>query len=621
MASSCGKPAGKDGGAASNSATANGTEDDGPHFPISLEGVPGGMIVEQNIMVAMRDGVRLATDIYRPGDGKPHPVVLFRTPYGSETEVYTNRGKFFVQHGYALAVQNCRGKYDSEGDWYGKRNEAQDGSDTITWLGTRPWSTGKVGMTGKSYVGMVQYLVADQQNQYLKALVPQAAPVTLGRDLSDFDHSVAYSAREAYSPQISWMLLTDGRVDQHVPDSWIDQDARAHLPMTDYPKVLGRKMVWWPFLLNQRYGFWEEYYARASAGEWSKPLDMDAWWKNYAERYKRINVPMLHISGWYDCCGEQMLKMFDLTRKLASDPTVRNNQQLMMGPWSHTLGRDKEGQYDFGPSAKKSMDEISVRWFDHWLKGENNGVEKEPTVRVFVQGENRWREATDWPIPGTQFTKFYLHSKGEAQPHRGGGTLSDQPPTQESSDHYTYDPGNPTPGIFSQTVDDKEIDIVGPMNMDFVEKRDDVLVYTTPALTRPVEVTGPLNATVYIATSAPSTDLFVRLLDVHPDGKAYNMFYTYAVNPFRTYWSKDVETTADGTKIVKAELALPPTSVLFQSGHRIRVEITSAGAPPYRGLNVEPGTEATATHWNIANQTIYHDAAHPSHIVLPIIQR
>jgi putative CocE/NonD family hydrolase len=624
MAASCRQPSGKEGEAASNvPATANSPTpiDDGPHFPISLEGVPSGMIIEKNVMVAMRDGVHLATDTYRPGDGKPAPVVLLRTPYGSETKDYTKMGKFYVKHGYALAIQNCRGKYDSEGDWYGKRNEAQDGSDTITWLGTRPWSTGKVGMTGESYMGMVQYLVADQQNQYLKAMVPQAAPVTLGRDLSDYDHTAVYSAREAESFDPIWMLLTDGRVNQEVSASSLFHDARNHLPMTDYPKILGRRMIWWPFVLNQRYGFWEEYYLRAAAGEWSKPLDMQAWWNSYEERYKRINVPMLHISGWYDCCGEQLIKTFELTRKLASDPAVRNNQQLMMGPWSHALGRDKEGQYNFGPSAKKDMDEISVHWFDHWLKGEDNGAEKDPTVRVFVQGENRWREATDWPIPGTQFTKFYLHSKGQAQLHRGGGTLSDQAPTEEMADHYTYDPGNPTPGVMAQTDDEKVMDRVGPWNMDFVENRDDALVYTTPVLTKPVEVTGPLTATVYIATSAPSTDLIVRLLDVHPDGKAFNIFYTYIASPYRTHWSKNVEKAADGTKIVKAEVALPPTSVLFQNGHRMRVEIVSAAAPTYRGLNVEPGTEATATHWNIAKQTIYHDGAHPSHIVLPIVPR
>src|SRR5437867_5547163 len=186
---------------------------EGEHVALKVPEAPGGgIIVEKNVMVPMRDGVRLATDIYRPaGDGK-YPVVLIRTPYGSETPGFAKRGKYYVERGYALAVQDCRGKYDSEGDWNGKRDEAKDGSDAITWLGTRSWSNGKVGMTGGSYLGMVQYWVADQENPYLKALVPLVGPVTLGRDSTDFDHLTVYASRESFGSSLVWMLLTDGRV-------------------------------------------------------------------------------------------------------------------------------------------------------------------------------------------------------------------------------------------------------------------------------------------------------------------------------------------------------------------------------------------------------------------------
>ncbi len=585
---------------------------------------PADIIVEKNVMVPMRDGVRLATDIYRPSAPGRYPVVFVRTPYGTELPKIGAQAKYYVAQGYAFAIQDCRGKYESEGDWFGKRDEAKDGSDSITWLGTQPWSTGKVGMTGGSYRGMVQYLVADQENRYLKALVPLVAPTTLGRDLGDFDHLAVYSGRDSLA-NIIWLIRTDGRIDQNDENfSLTFERAWDHLPRSEYPQVFGRKMEWIDFLLNQRYGFWEEYYLRAAQGEWRKPIQMDAWWKGYEARYRKVNVPMLHVSGWYDCCGEQPIKMFQMVRKYATDPVVKNNQRLMMGPWHHQVGSRKTGDIDFGPSAAMDRDELSARWFDHWLKGRDNGMDKQPAVRVFVMGENRWRDADDWPIPGTRFTKFYLHSKGEARVAQGGGGLSDVAPGKEPVDRYTYDPANPR-SIPGSTME-------GPADMAAVQRRDDVLVYGTNVLKTAVETTGPLSAVLYVSTSAPSTDFFVRLLDVHPDGKIFPAFITWSSGPFRTHWSKDVETAADGTRIVKAEIMLPPTSILFKPGHRIQVEISSsqeidgsalgiAKKFGFRGLNVEPGTEATATKWNVARQTIYHDQAHPSHMLLPVIPR
>jgi putative CocE/NonD family hydrolase len=577
----------------------------------------GGIIVEKNVMVPMRDGVRLATDIYRPAGQGKYPVVLVRTPYGTESSAVGRQGQYYVEHGYAFAIQDCRGKYDSEGDWYGKRDEAKDGSDAITWVGTQPWSNGKVGMTGGSYLGMVQYLVADQENPYLKALVPLVGPLTLGRDTADYDHLAIYSARESAS-NLAWMLLTDGRVNQ--ADGQGDYSgftfklAREHLPRSEYPEVLGRKMAWWPFLATHRYGFWEEYYLRASQGEWSKPID-PSWWGGYEARYRKVKVPMLHISGWFDCCGEQPIKNFQLIRKLAAEPLARDNQRLMMGPWVHGVGRAKNGVVDFGPEAVMNPDSVSVRWFDHWLKGENNGVENDPAVRVFVMGANRWRSAADWPIPGTRFTEFYLHSTGDARLSRGGGTLSTEPPGAEPVDQYSYDPADPTPGF--RKGDTLEIGL-GVVDLGEIERREDVVVYSTKVLEEPVEVTGPLSAVLYLSTSAPATDFIVRLIDVQPDGTPHNVFLTYA-NPFRTQWVKAAETGPEDARILKAEISLPPTSNLFRVGHRIRVEIASAAAPRHHGLNVEPGTELSATRGNVARQTIYHDQAHPSHIVLPVI--
>lgn len=590
--------------------------------PIGGDRQDKSIIVHRNVLVKMQDGVRLSTDIYRPAGGGKVPVILIRTPYGADSTDYTNFGKsgqYFVNNGYALAVQDVRGKYDSEGDWYGPRDERQDGSDTITWLGTCEWSNGNIGMMGPSYMGMVQYLVADCQNPYLKALFPLVAPSTLGRDASDYDTLAIYSSRDSYSNLI-WMIMNDGRVRQaDLPfdglgaQTWAN--ARKHLPRTDYPKIFGREMPWWPFLQNVRYGFWEEYYARAKDGNWSDAIDMSHWWATYLDRYRNVNIPIMHASGWWDCAPEQMIKTFQMVRQHSDHAIARNNQKLVIGPWPHQVGGTRLGEYDFGPEAAWNPDEQAVLWFDKWLKTEPSNFKEEPPVQVFVMGENRWRMAQDWPIPGTEFTPFYLHSNGEARLRHGGGTLSRDLPDQERPDQYIYDPGNPTPAANGPGEDYS----IGPVNMSLIEERDDVLVYTSEALEAPVEVTGPLTATIYISTTAPSTDLFVRLVNVHPDGTAINTFATYSAIPYRTYWSKNSVTTDDGVKIIQANITLPPTSIVFKRGHRIRVEICSACAPEHHGLNVEPGMEGIAERWNVATQTIYHDKDHPSHIMLPII--
>lgn len=577
----------------------------------------GGIIVEKNVMLPMRDGVRLATDIYRPSGAGKYPVVLIRTLYGSETPEYSRRGQYYVERGYVLAVQDTRGKYDSEGDWYGPRDEGKDGSDAITWLGTRPWSSGKVGMTGPSYMGMVQYLVADQENPYLHALVPLVGPLTLGRDTTDYDHLTVYGSRESASRyEIEWMIRTDGRVNQSDPSVTMET-ALHHLPLADYPKFIGRPMTWYPFMVRHRYGFWEEYFLRAAAGQWSGSIADAEWWGSYEARYRKVRVPILHISGWYDCCSEPPIKNFQLIRALSTTPLARDNQHLLMGPWPHSVGQRKVGEIDFGPNAAFDPDSLAVRWFDRWLKGENNGIEKSARVRVFIMGANMWRDASDWPIPGTQFTKYFLHSNGDARLNRGGGTLTTAAPLAEPVDRYTYDPGNPTPATLSDTATVP----LGPADRSALQKRDDVLVYTSAALGAPVDVIGPLSAVLYVVTSAPSTDFLVRLIDVHANGAAYPVHQLYVTTPFRTHWSKDVETRLDGTRVIKAAITLPPTGLRFLVGHRIRVEVSSAYAPLFRALNVEPGSEYTATKWNVARQTIYHDSAHPSHILLPIVPR
>ena len=587
------------------------------HSQGSVSSPEYNVIMEMNVMVPMQDGVKLATDIYRPDAKGKFPVVLIRTPYGSENRRYSDRGKFYAERGYVAGIQDCRGKYDSEGNWYGKRDETKDGDDTITWLGTQSWSSGKVGMVGSSYLGMVQWLVAHNQNPYLKALVPVVGPITLGRDPHTYRKLATYcnnntGVGSSALLELSWLITVNGRVNQN--GSVYDLDGIAgHLPLIEIPKLLGRNMPGWKWLLQEENGRWEQYFQRAAEGNWTGPIVPG---KDYKALYAKVTVPILQISGWFDCASDFCFYNYQQVKRFSRYPSGKNNQQVMIGPWTHWIElAPKIGEFDFGPASVVKIDETALRWFDRWLKDIPNGIDKEPQVKVFVMGRNKWREASDWPLPETVFTPHYLHSLGKAKSLDGNGLLSLDKPENEPPDIYISDPGKPTPSVTG--LDNTDLVKTGPVDMSDIEKREDVLTYTTSALKNNVEVTGPLCVVLYVSTSAPATDFFVRLMDVHPNGKSYPVFYTYA-NPYSTRGLQAVDEGAKGQKILKCEIELPPTGNLFFKGHRIRLEISSTAFPLFRNLNVD-GDIANATKYHVANQTIYHDTNHPSHVILPII--
>jgi putative CocE/NonD family hydrolase len=575
------------------------------------------VVMAMNVMVPMQDGVRLATDIYRPDAEGKFPVVLIRTPYGSENKSYSDRGKFYAERGYVAAIQDCRGKYDSEGDWYGIRDETKDGDDTISWLGTQSWSSSKVGMVGSSYLGIAQWLVSYTRNPYLKALVPVVPPITLGRDADAYRKLATYcnnnaSVGSSALLELSWLITVNGRVNQNGTVYDLDSIA-GHLPMIEIPEILGREMPGWRWLLQEENGRWEYYFARAAAGNWTEPIDLR---EDYRALYAKVNVPILQISGWFDCASDFCFYNFQQVKRFSQFPSGKNNQHVMIGPWNHWIRlAPKIGEFDFGPDSVLSVDETAIGWFDCWLKGIPNGIDEMPPVRVFVMGRNKWREADDWPLPETVFTPYYFHSSGKANSLDGDGFMSTHEPKNEPPDTFISDPGKPTPSVTG--LDNTDLVKTGPVDMSDIEKRKDVLVYTTSELKEDVEVTGPLHTVLYVSTSAPATDFFVRLMDVHPDGKSYPVFYTYA-NPYSTRGLEAVDTDSNNRKILKCEIDLPPTSNLFARGHRIRVEISSTAFPLFRNLNID-GDIAHATEYNVATQTIHHDKRHPSHIVLPII--
>ena len=564
-----------------------------------------------NVPVPMRDGVRLATDLFLPDAEGQFPVVLVRTPYGSETPGHSEQGRYYARRGYVFAVQDIRGKYDSEGAWYGRRSERDDTDDTITWLGTRPWSSGSVGMVGASYGGLVQLMVAPAGNPHLKALIPEVTPVTLGRTPEAYRRLAVYARGSSAPSELSWLVSTDGRVNQN-GSAYDWNELFRHLPLVELPARMGREIPIWEKLIGNEVGLWEEYLESAARNQWTDSI-VD--WPDHRELYRAVDVPILQRTGWFDGSTDHAFYNREQVLRYSDSDLARTQQHLLVGPWPHSYpGSPTIGSLDFGAESVLDLRAIHLRWLDRWLKGLDNGVDRDPPVRLFLMGRNEWREAWEWPLPETEFTAFYLHSGGSANSNRGDGVLNREPPGDEPPDRYRYDPGDPTPAITGG--ENAEMAGDGPVDIGFIEARDDVLTYTTEPLEQEVETTGPASATLYVASSAPQTEFLVRLVDVHPDGTAYPVWYTYA-NTFGTRGIEPVGATEEGHRVWKLEFDLPPTSQAFLPGHRIRVQIASAAFPLFRHLNTD-GDPAYETEWQVAEQTVFHDAEWASHVVLPV---
>jgi putative CocE/NonD family hydrolase len=349
--------------------------------------------------------------------------------------------------------------------------------------------------------------------------------------------------------------------------------------------------------------------------DWLKHPDNDAYWQQWSirSRYPQVTVPTLNFDGWYDIFIKGALENYQGIQKQGGSAVSRKGSQLVVGPWTHLPWNRQVGQVDFGAQADNPIDQLQLRWFDFWLKGIANGLDKDPSVRVFVMGANKWRTANTWPIPGTVYRNYYLSSMGNANTLTGTGSLStSQPSPVQAADHYRYDPANPVPsfgGRFQASVPG------GPYDQRLIEQRPDVLVYSTPALEQSTEVTGPITVTLYAASSAPDTDWTAKLTDVYPDGTS--MLIEYGVQRARYRVSETAPTPITPNQIYKYTIEVWPTSNLFKAGHQIRLEISSSNFPMWdRNPNTgHPFGQDAALQ--AADQTIYHDAAHPSAITLP----
>ncbi len=555
-----------------------------------------------NVRIPMRDGVMLSLDIYYPVAPGKFPTLLWRTPYSNNSAGEVSQGKWYASRGYVVVKADVRGKYDSDGEAYTYRYEADDGFDTDEWIGKQPWSNGKIGLMGGSYLGYTEITQAIRGSKYLSAM---SASVTT----SDIYNNWVYvDGAFFYGFAFPWGAASmDGHVGQtRNPDDW--PDAYDNLPILTSDSAASH--------VNQPYRDWLRH-----------PLRTDPYWKNisFEDEVHNIGIPYLTIDGWYDLFMRGAIADHQKIVSRGKTELARKGKRLILGPWSHSTGvryvnrpTDADRGIDFGPEAELDPNYIYLRWHDYWLKGIDNGVDKDAPISIFVMGENKWRDEQEWPLARTKFTKYYIQSGGHANSLSGDGTLVTTPPKGATTDSYVYDPASPVPTGGGNTCCSSVPS--GPYDQRRIEQRGDVLVYTTPVLTEAVEVTGPLQMKLYAATSALDTDWTAKLVDVHPDGYAQNIQDGIIRARYNGTIGKSAKLLEPG-KVYEYTIDMWATSNVFLPGHRIRLEISSSNFPRFdRNLNTGEDP-ATGTRMVKATQTVYHSAEYPSHVILPIIPR
>jgi putative CocE/NonD family hydrolase len=551
---------------------------------------PHGVRFQYDVRVPMRDGVELSTDLYLPDAPGPFPVILVRTPYDNGVAARVIDGKFWASHGYVYAIQDVRGRGDSDGEFYPLVHEAEDGYDAQTWAGTQPWSTGNVGTTGGSYLGWTQVYPAGLANPYLAAMISVVTPPDPLRNLPYRYGAIAPAL-------VNWLVSISGHTIQDI--SQHDLEGSYHVrPLRDTDLFFGRRIQAWR--------------------DWLDHPTLDDYWRaqSYQDNLMNATAPTLHISGWYDDVLVGTTENYVNLSQRAADPAVRRRQHLVIGPWGHQVNtRRRWGRIDFGPEALVDLRGRQLRWFDRWLKGEENGIDDEPPVRIFVMGDNVWRDEQEWPLARTRYTKFYLHSAGRANSRFGDGTLSTEPPDDEPADTYRYDPSDPTPFITEAAYSQ----LGGPDDYRAVERRDDVLVYSGPVLTEPLEVCGPLTFKLYAASSARDTDWIGRVLDVHPDGFVQRLNEGLIRARLRNGLEHEVPLTPG--RVEAYDIDAWSTCKVLGVGHRLRIEIASAAFPLIDANLNTGGPIGDETDGVVAEQTVFHDRERASYVVVPVIPR
>jgi hypothetical protein len=559
--------------------------------------------IARDVTAKMRDGVILRADVYRPKAEGKFPVLLQRTPYNK------NNGLSFgiraASRGFVVIFQDVRGRYSSEGEWYTFKHESEDGYDSVEWAAALPYSNGKVGMFGGSYVGATQMLAAIAHPPHLAGICPVVTA-------SNYHDGWTYQggAFEQWFNE-SWTSgLAQDTLNRSVAKNTNALTGVWKLPLTNYP------------LFNLPESSSELYSTSALAPyftDWLAHPSYDDYWKRLSieEHYADINVPALTVAAWYDIFQGGSLRNYAGIRAHGGDG-ARAGQRLLVIIGGHAGGGRKIGDVDFGPAAAQwNENDVTLSWYEFLFKGMPNDFAKEKPVKIFVMGKNEWREEDDWPLARAQTNKYFLHSAGNANSLHGTGNLSATAPHSEAADHFVYDPSNPVPTVGGPLCCDGEHLVPGPRDQRGVESRDDVLVYSTSAFAQDTEVTGPVSLELYAKSSAVDTDFTAKLVDVSPDGFARNL--TEGILRARYRDSQETQTLMNPGQVYKFNIDLWSTSNLFLKGHALRLEVSSSNFPRFdRNLNTGEALGSSRNYVSATN-TIYHDAEHPSVLILPIV--
>jgi len=530
-----------------------------------------------NVRIPLRDGITLSADLTLPGS-LPAPAVVIRTPYGKSGETPSKRGATFAKAGYATVQVDVRGRGDSDGVFQPYRNDGPDGFDVIGWVAAQDWCSGDVATHGGSYPGRIQWLTALERPPALRAMVCMVTPS---------DPFVETPTGIPMPMHINWFRLVDARVTQYL-DSVDWAEVYKHRPLMSMDEAAGFSSP-----------NWREEVTHRTLDEWWEPV-------RYQHRIGEVDVPVLHVSGWYD--DEEIGTPANFAAMVAAG---RGRQRLLMGPWGHQVNTKRIlGEVDFGPKALIDLDAAVVAFLDEHVKGIKPERPAAP-ARIFVMGAGEWRDEPSWPPPYVAETTMYLSSNGRANSLHGDGRLSAAPPDgDQPPDSWVHDPDRPVPFI----TDSSSAQIGGPDDYQAIESRGDVLVFSTEPLTEPAEVIGPVRLVAHVSTSAADTDVMAKLLDVHPNGFAQRLCDGMVRLRYRDGFSREDLITPG--EVYEVNIAMWDTCLQLQPGHRLRLEVASSAFPKV-DVNLGTGGDmVTETEGVIAHNQLWHTAARPSRLLL-----
>jgi putative CocE/NonD family hydrolase len=568
----------------------------------------GDVLIERDVPARMRDGISLRADVYRPASGGTHPVLLMRQPYGkglAQSQIMRHP-IWYARQGYVVVVQDIRGRWDSEGEFDLHVPDVEDGYDSVEWAAQLDGSNGRVGMYGNSFGALTQLQAAIARPPHLVAIAPAMSTLDFyryrfyrnGMPAIGFMHMWAttlgagHASRLGDHREAAQLFSTTGRRLESV---------YGHLPLREAPGLTPRHApMYHTWLDHQTY---------------------DDYWKQISmeRRLSEIEVPAIHFGGWYDLYCDSTVRAYTGLRERAATQRARESQYLLFGPWGHgPVLSQFIGDRDFGPDAIPAVDEEIIRWYDHWLKQDRPSAYPAARARIFVLGDNQWREFPDWPPADTTPTSIYISSTSGATSTAGDGRLVLKAVEDEQPDTYVYNPRNPVPSFAGKPDQDPARNPIGPIDHQRIETRNDVLVYTGEPLDARLELAGWVTVELWASSSATDTAFTAKLLEVLPDGRAYNLCDSIIRAASR-------DSVEDPQPLVpftpyRFSFEVGPIHAAIRTGHRLRLEISSSNYPAYaRHLNYfGPLDQGTLEDARYATQLVYHDREHPSRIVLPV---